>query len=381
MAATLGLPHAREGDSLAVRFLKGGAQPAGEVAGQIADFIAAARRTLLLAIYDCRLEPGTAEPIQSALQAAIARGVDVRLVYDNSGAKPQSSSQFERNGGDLTEPGMHERVSELGLPPDRLRAINGPGLMHHKYMVRDDAAIWTGSMNWSDDSMTRMENTILALESAPLAAYVAQDFEQLWESGLTINSGRFRTTPATIRFGGAAATADIDFSPGQGEHINATIARRVSRARHRIIFCSMLINSSKLLAALMDVIENHDLELWGVYDRTQMDGVLHQWQGQPQLQWKIDAVQTLLRRAEMIGKHSLPYRPGRSHNFMHNKMLIVDDTVIAGSYNLSHAAEANAENMMAIESPALAAEAMAYVTDLRNAFLAEHSRPPRRDAR
>ena len=172
-----------------------------------------------------------------------------------------------------------------------------------------------------------------------------------------------------MRYAGKEAETDVDFSPGQGEFINEWVARKVSGARTRIVFCSMLINSSKLLGALMKVLDERSLELWGVYDRTQMEGVLHQWENQPHVQWKVEAIQRLLREAELVGKDSLPYRPGRSHNFMHNKLLIVDDLVITGSYNLSHAAQANAENMLAISSPELAADALTYVQMLRNRFL------------
>jgi phosphatidylserine/phosphatidylglycerophosphate/cardiolipin synthase-like enzyme len=53
---------------------------------------------------------------------------------------------------------------------------------------------------------------------------------------------------------------------------------------------------------------------------------------------------------------------------MHNKLLIVDETVITGSYNLSHAAQANAENMFAITSRELARDALGYVRKLQNRF-------------
>jgi phosphatidylserine/phosphatidylglycerophosphate/cardiolipin synthase-like enzyme len=369
MTTDLALQVASPGDTLAVRFLHQGGQPASEIADQMADFIDGSRRDLLLAVYDCRLDDATAAPIRTALQRALTRGVNVRLVYDNSFAKPQTDAGFNQNGGDFAEPNTHDRVAELGLPEERIRAISGPGLMHNKYMVRDDDAIWTGSMNWTNDSMARMENTLLTLRSSELAHYFVLDFDQLWQSGSSINSGKFRTNPASVVFNGKSAPADVDFSPGQGEYINDMVARRILRAQHRIVFCSMLINSSKLLSSLMTVLENGQVDLWGVYDRTQMEGVLNQWRGQPQLQWKIDAIESLMRRAEMVGKQSLPYRPGRSHNFMHNKLLVIDDTVVTGSYNLSHSAEANAENMMAIDSPALAERAVEYVRMLRNSFL------------
>ena len=233
-------------------------------------------------------------------------------------------------------------------------------------------------MNWTNDSMTRMENTIVRLVSEELTTLFERDFDQLWSTRQTLESGAFKTSPAELRYSGQTALTDVDFSPGQGEFINEWVARRVARARRRINFCSMLINSSKLLGALMKVLDEHDLELWGVYDKTQMEGVLQQWHGQPQVQWKVESVQRLLREAELIGKESLPYRRGHSHNFMHNKLLIVDDTVITGSYNLSHAAESNAENMLAIESPALAEDAISYVQMLRNRFLDDRTGGDRR---
>ena len=368
MGATVLSPKHSD-ETLSVLFIAEGDQTAADVAGQMTDFISLAQRRLDLAVYDCRLDEEAAGPIRAALQDRLKQGVQIRLIYDDSAKKPQTHDQFESIGGDFAEGGTHERVEELGLPDTLVRGIRGEGLMHEKFIARDGEAVWTGSMNWTNDSMTRMENTIVSLLSPELTALFERDFDQLWNTRQTLESGAFRTSPAELRYAGQPALTDVDFSPGQGEYINEWVARRVARARRRIIFCSMLINSSKLLGSLMKVLDEQNLELWGVYDKTQMDGVLQQWNGQPHVQWKVDAIHRLFREAELIGKESLPYRPGRSHNFMHNKLLIVDDTVITGSYNLSHAAQSNAENMLAIESPALAEDAIAYVRMLRDRFL------------
>jgi phosphatidylserine/phosphatidylglycerophosphate/cardiolipin synthase-like enzyme len=369
MAGPLALQRRQPDDTLAVRFIAEDQQPAAEIAELIAEFIAAAKTDLLIALYDCRLDETAARPIREALRDRLDRGVSVRVIYDNSFRKPQNYGDFEQVGGDFAETMTHERVAELGLPDDTLRGIEGEGLMHQKFIVRDGETVWTGSMNWTNDSMSRMENTLVALDSSQIAELFRRDFEQLWQSRRTLESGSFRTDAVALAYGGQRADADVDFSPGQGEHINEWVARRIRDAQRRIIFCSMLINSSKVLGALMEVLDQRRLELWGVYDRTQMEGVLHQWAGQPHVQWKVDAIHRLLREAEMVGKDSLPYRPGHSHNFMHNKLLIVDDAVITGSYNLSHAAQANAENMLSIVSPLMAEDAIAYVTGLRNRFL------------
>ena len=42
--------------------------------------------------------------------------------------------------------------------------------MHHKYVVRDAASVWSGSTNWTADSWTREENVIVTVDSPGLAA-------------------------------------------------------------------------------------------------------------------------------------------------------------------------------------------------------------------
>jgi phosphatidylserine/phosphatidylglycerophosphate/cardiolipin synthase-like enzyme len=49
---------------------------------------------------------------------------------------------------------------------------------------------------------------------------------------------------------------------------------------------------------------------------------------------------------------------------MHNKILVIDDTVITGSYNFSRSAQFNAENILFIESPALAEKYSHYIDHL-----------------
>jgi phosphatidylserine/phosphatidylglycerophosphate/cardiolipin synthase-like enzyme len=102
----------------------------------------------------------------------------------------------------------------------------------------------------------------------------------------------------------------------------------------------------------------------GIYDRTQMDQVYVQWQQVPQNRWKIPALKEIVARAGLIGKSSTPYStPGR-HNYMHNKVLVIDDTVITGSYNFSRSAQLNAENILFMESASLADAYSAYIDHL-----------------
>jgi phosphatidylserine/phosphatidylglycerophosphate/cardiolipin synthase-like enzyme len=53
---------------------------------------------------------------------------------------------------------------------------------------------------------------------------------------------------------------------------------------------------------------------------------------------------------------------------MHNKVLVIDDTVITGSYNFSRSAQFNAENILFIESAALAEAYCAYIDHLKSKY-------------
>jgi phosphatidylserine/phosphatidylglycerophosphate/cardiolipin synthase-like enzyme len=154
------------------------------------------------------------------------------------------------------------------------------------------------------------------------------------------------------------------FSPGCGLEIDSEIAKRVRAAQRRVRICSLLINSGTLIGELGNLLRNGRVAVDGIYDRTQMEQVYVQWQEVPQNRWKIPALKEIIARTGLIGKSSTPYSaPGR-HNYMHNKVLVIDDTVITGSYNFSRSAQFNAENILFIESVPLAEAYSAYIDHL-----------------
>ena len=76
----------------------------------------------------------------------------------------------------------------------------------------------------------------------------------------------------------------------------------------------------------------------------------------------------MIARAALVGKNSTPYSPTARHDYMHNKILVVDDTVITGSYNFSRSAQFNAENILFIDSAALAERYSAYIDHLLHKY-------------
>ena len=64
----------------------------------------------------------------------------------------------------------------------------------------------------------------------------------------------------------------------------------------------------------------------------------------------------------LSGKDSVPWGPGRPHDYMHAKMVVADDVGFVGSFNHSRSGEQNAENVLEVHGAAAADALMAFVT-------------------
>src|SRR5438874_3024809 len=235
-------------DSLFVFFLAQGEQPADSVMERLTTFIRGATRTLDFAVYDMRFSDPLKDALSAALRERANAGVQIRICFD--GDKPVQPNIAA--GQDPAPAGTSAFVQPLGYP---WRRIAGMKLMHNKFVVRDAESVWTGSTNMTDDAFTLMENNIVTIDSAPLAAYYAEEFEQLWKKENFEYTGDIRTVAAPITFSGQSGTAHVMFSPGLGHEIDAEIARRVREARRRIRICSLLINSGTLISELGNLLQ------------------------------------------------------------------------------------------------------------------------------
>jgi phosphatidylserine/phosphatidylglycerophosphate/cardiolipin synthase-like enzyme len=332
---------------LDVQTLEDGGQNAEAIAERLVAWLGAASSSLDLALYDVRLPGPVGDVVADALRGAMRRGVRVRLAFndDTPGEDPRP---FEPPPP-RTDRGVLE---ELGA---ELKAIPGwRDLMHHKYVVRDGGAVWTGSTNWTLDSWTREENVLASVDSPAVAAAYARDFGQLWESGTVGASGNFDTPGAD----GIRAW----FCPGRGRELSHRIAKRIGAARRRIRIATPLVTAGPILGALNEVISDGAVDIAGVCDATQVRQVFAQWAQNPRSQWKAP----LLRRALTVftGKRSTPYAPGAVHDYMHAKVTVADDTVFLGSFNLSRSGEMNAENVLEMGDAALAERMAAWIDAL-----------------
>jgi phosphatidylserine/phosphatidylglycerophosphate/cardiolipin synthase-like enzyme len=338
---------------LTVRTLTDGGQQPPEVARAIAEWLGEAKATLDLAQYDFHLLPDTAAVVGGAVREAAARGVAVRILYNVDHANPIPVPP-------PPEPDV-QLIGSLGVPSKAVAGI--PDLMHHKYVIRDGDSVWTGSMNWTDDSWSRQENVVVVVDSAELAGLFASDFDGLWKSGDVEQSGK--VPPKRVHVDGVLVRPW--FTPGYGENLSQRIARMITRAKRRVRVCSPVISSSAVLSSLAQAVAEGKVDVAGCVDATQVAEVVSQWRENGNVEWKLPLLKRVLA-GDFTGKQSTPYEAGSVHDFMHAKLVVADDVVFTGSFNLSRSGEQNAENVLELHDPALAEHLGAYADEVRRRY-------------
>jgi phosphatidylserine/phosphatidylglycerophosphate/cardiolipin synthase-like enzyme len=344
----------------------------GEVAARIARFVGEARATLDIAIYDFRLRDAAAKIIVDALRAQARKGVVIRIAYDHatdSGGDETPAASPGHLEADKKPPGTDSFVRTFA-DVAQVKGITGYRvLMHNKYIVRDadtaEAAVLTGSSNYTNDSWGLQENNLLCLRSRQLASYYARDFADLWSRGAIVDSTGARAT-GTVRVNDVPVT--IAFTPGESPAVVKEIVGAVTAARRRLCVASVVLSSGPILAALSEGIDR-GLPPAGLYDGPQMDQVERQWKAAHVGADKANTWEKVASR--LVRKNSIPYdryKPDQPHNFMHNKLVIADDIVVTGSFNLSNHAMGNAENVLLIQSEDLAKKYEEYIRRLMAAY-------------
>lgn len=183
--------------------------------------IDAARVRLRLALYQLNLS-GVAD----AVLRAKARGVDVKLLYDQGHGASNASAEFKR----LVAAGVETRLLKGGA---------SFGIMHDKFALFDDELVETGSFNWTNAAEVYNFENALFLDDASLTALYAKDFDWMWSFARPVDqsapaapgsSPDFGPPPAdpspSVRFKGRAWPRVV-FSPGGGTE--ARLVDAVSR--------------------------------------------------------------------------------------------------------------------------------------------------------
>ena len=201
----------------------------------------------------------------------------------------------------------------------------------------------------------------MTVASPELAHAFTLDFEELWRDGDVEHSGFVEPRPVDVD----GVRVRPWFTPGFADALTARLAKKIGRAK-RVRICSPVITSAPVLATLAQRIADGGADIAGCVDETQIEDVIRQWRANGNGRAGRSRCSSRCSPGQFTGKRSEPWLPtGSLHNFMHAKVVVADDVVFVGSFNLSHSGEKNAENVLELEDAALAERLSAYVDEVR----------------
>ena len=301
--------------------------PSGHVADTLAAYIGKAQQTLDITIYNWNNAV-----ILDAVNAAFARGVRVRVIYedDNSNASI----------GQLTA-----AIPRIFRPAQA--GSTGSSIMHNKFVVIDanstspnQPMVWTGSTNWTPAQLSSDRNNVVTIQDQSLARVYTMEFEEMWGSNTAMagtplfGSRKADNTPHYLVIGGKQVQSW--FSPT--DNVNAHLIEVVKTADNDLHVLSMLVTRADIGRAIADQVTQRGIAACS-------DGLTNDTSGVAGFVFR-----TI--RGGMGKRYMLDNKSG----IMHHKTLIVDagasqsdPTVFVGSHNWTASADTeNDENTLVI---------------------------------
>jgi cardiolipin hydrolase len=113
---------------------------------------------------DAAIYSFTHDKIADAVIRAHARGVDVRVLIDNT----QAGSPFSDD----------ERMISEGV---NLQVDRKSYAMHNKFMIGDKKAVCTGSFNWTMNAAMRNDENFVIVRLSYVVRDFQKEFSKLWK--------------------------------------------------------------------------------------------------------------------------------------------------------------------------------------------------------
>jgi phosphatidylserine/phosphatidylglycerophosphate/cardiolipin synthase-like enzyme len=274
--------------------------------------IDAARQSIDVALFEYDLAS-----LSAALARAQQRGVAVRLALDRESLEHPDNARW---AGDLQRVGVPVFWQE------------STAFLHSKFLIIDNAVVWAGSWNATSNGIYRNNNNLLRFSAPPLVANYAAEFAQMAQGSFGTRKQARTPYPVVLLDNMRVETY---FSPQDA--IEPRLLERVAAARHSIRFLAFSFTSDALADAML-ARQVAGVQVQGVMERRSARGIGAEF-------------------ARLRAGGADVWEDGNCYT-MHHKVIIIDDaTVITGSYNFTRRAEhTNDENLLIIDSPALAAQ-------------------------
>ncbi len=294
----------------------------GGIDTQLVDLMNKATKTIDVASYDFNLGD-----VATAMAQASRRGVRVRMVTDTD-TLTSTDASVQAAFATLKQ-------AKIPVVDDQREAI-----MHDKFTVVDGEWVSTGSWNYTDSDTYHLNNNMIVIHSADLAANYTNEFEKMFVEH-DFGKAKNRTNPHPV-LSIEGTSARTCFSPETS--CAPLIVQAIDGARTSVDFMAFSFTYNDIGNAMLARARN-GVAVSGVFETTGSETVYSQYKK--------------LKDAGLA-----VYTDGNPWS-MHHKVIIVDDRiVIFGSFNFSASANtSNDENLLIIDN-----------ADLAHAFTAEFQR-------
>jgi len=289
---------------------------------KIAEFIKSADKTVDIAAFELE-----SPVIRDAILEAHQAGKQVRMVTDSNYKDEHDIQALQAAGIDVI---------------DDQRS----GLMHNKFVVIDqglaDAAVLTGSMNFTDNGVYRNDNNLQIIRSPEMAENYSAEFKEMFENHqFGVTSPHYVPHP-TVTVGSSRISTHF---AAEGEVIGK-VAEALNKAEHSIQFLTFSYTHDDVNQVVMQKMAD-GVKVRGVFDNTQAGS-------------RYSKYHDLKAAGADVRRDGNP-------RVMHHKVFVIDEkTVITGSFNFSKSADkSNDENLLIIEDPAIA---RAYLQEFERVY-------------
>ncbi|WBA43391.1 phospholipase D-like domain-containing protein [Hymenobacter canadensis] len=218
--------------------------PSGAIADTLARYIGRATATLDISIYNWN-----SPTILAAVNAAQARGVRVRVIYEDDNAN-------------VSVPGLNTGVARIGRTQTGTGTIQG--IMHNKFVIIDAENtnpnvpwVWTGSTNWTQAQLSTDRNNAIVIQDQALARVYKMEFEEMWGgSGAAAGAVKFGSrktdnTPHYLNIGGKLV--ESWFSPT--DNVNGRLIDAIRTADFDLHIATMLNTQIDIGRAIRDQVQ------------------------------------------------------------------------------------------------------------------------------
>lgn len=189
----------------------------------------------------------------------------------------------------------------------KFEPVSSNGLMHHKFCVFDERIVLTGSWNPTIRGTYFNDNLVLVIYSPKIASAYLNELKRL----------KGKNSKSNYKFNLDGVLIDLCFSP-EGNCENLLI-NEISKVKTSVNFLTFTFTSSNIANAILE----RNVSVQGVIEKSS-------------------------RSKYTV---NLPYMLDGNKYTMHEKVFILDNVVVLGSYNPTKAANSkNDENMLIIRN-------------------------------